>query len=152
ALDPASLAGNNRAFLADPESVLGVFVVGDEDDCTLSTTEQDGEFVCHPVPLNSMTGSLKCSQPAVDICSTGDTGELDHLTPVRISADRIKALRGFDQTRLFVAPVAGPPAPAVPDCSTLLPEPSCYSPSSGSASPGNRFYEWALSFTHTLDA
>jgi cysteine-rich repeat protein len=151
ALDPASLLGSNSAFLRTPNSVLGIVVISDEDDCTSTLEENNGEITCTPALHDSVVGGLRCTQPeSENICGTGVQGEAENLTPVSEFTDRIKALR--DELHLYVATLAGPPAPPVVDCENLFPVPSCFNSTSGSASPGNRYFEFANQFANRSDA
>lgn len=151
ALDPASLFGSNSGLLSSPNSVLGIVVISDEDDCTESITEQGGEFICSSLALNNQTGSLRCAQStSEEICNTGQTGQFENLTNVDLFVDRIKSLR--DEDHLYAATISGPPAAALDDCERLLPVPSCNNPSTGSASPGNRYFDFVNQFENRSDA
>jgi hypothetical protein len=66
ALDEDSLAGNNSAFLQDPNGILAVIFIGDEDDCTLQITT--GSTISCGVPVGDEDAideeaSAFCSQP-----------------------------------------------------------------------------------------
>jgi hypothetical protein len=153
ALDPASLASSNHAFLQTPNSVLGIVVISDEDDSTLSISDTSGEVRCHPFSLiNSPIGGLITTQSVEEenICGTGISGQFENLAPTQGFVDRIKALR--DEEHLYVATIAGPPAPSVANCEFLFPEPSCVSGSTGNASAGNRYFEFVSQFANRSDA
>ena len=152
ALDPASLVGSNSAFLRTPNSVLGLVVISDEDDGTGSTSETDGQLTCTPLALGSspIQGLLSTQSVNENVCGTGVTGQFENLTPVQEFVDRIKALR--DEEHLYVATMSGPPAPSVADCENLFPVPSCTSENTGSASPGNRYFEFVRQFANRSDA
>ena len=157
ALDADSLTGNNAAFLADPDSVLAVVIIGDEDDCTLGvSTENNGGSVRCEVPAEDndaeKVGSLLCSQRSdEDICGTGVTGLLDRLVPAATFADSLRELRS--EERLFVATIVGPPTIPVARCGTgPSVAPSCEAASTGSAAPGNRFLLFTDEFSNTVDS
>jgi hypothetical protein len=149
ALDAASLAGNNSGFLTNPDSILAIVFLGDEDDCADEAIEQGGDLICEPVTLNSNSGSLKCSVSG-PICDFNDQGQFANLVAVQQFADRIKGVR--PEEKIFIATISGPPGPIIPDCDLKLPVPSCFNEGSGSASPGNRLFEFAQLFPNRIDA
>lgn len=155
ALDEESLSGDNSAFLNNPDSLLALIFVGDEDDCTLNMIREDGgrRIRCESAPLTSI-GSLKCALPSSqnNICNTGIAGSLDALTPIEELAAEIKKARGGDDRKLFVATVTGPPEVAIADCGSRLPIPSCENEETGIASPGNRFFLFAKQFANSIDS
>jgi hypothetical protein len=156
-LDADSLAGNNAAFLTNPDSVLAVIIIGDEDDCTLDiSTENDGKSVRCEVPSDSdaitAVGSLLCSQRSEEnICGTGVTGLLDQLVPTSVFVDALKALRSEEQ--LFIATIVGPPTLPVALCGgEKNVKSSCEAQATGSAAPGNRFLSFVDKFKNTIDS
>jgi hypothetical protein len=154
-LDKDSLSGNNAAFLTNPDSVLAVIMVGDEDDCTLGVSVEEGSVHCE-VPAEDAAalevGSLLCSQPSSEnICGTGVTGLSDLLVSTNTFVDSLKAVRSDDQ--LFVASITGPPTIPVASCGAVKEVlPSCEASTTGKASPGNRFLSFTSEFINTVDS
>jgi hypothetical protein len=153
ALDQDSLANENNGFFNianDP--LLAVIFLGDEDDGTDgNAVVSGGEFQCEALPIGgSPAGGLLSASPEPNLCGTGVDGKFEDLEPVETFADQIFAIR--PDNKIFVASISGPPGAVVANCNDNFPVPSCFNAVSGSASPGNRLFQFTQQFTNKFDA
>lgn len=146
ALDAESLESTNGALLGDPDSVLALVLLSDEDDCSRGGLVAPGAFVSSGEALGT---SLQCALPAALRDCEGNPGVFDSLLPVQEVASQLAALR--PAARTLVASIAGPPDSVSFDCSVdaRSPAPSCSS-AEGRATPGNRLAEFATLFPHHI--
>ena len=119
----------NNGFLRR-DAPLAIVFVSDEDDC--STTDSSLFD-----PNSTELGDLR----------TRCVRWGDMLEPVNTYVDAFLALKGGDRRRVVVAAITGPSGPVI--LNSRKPggqEPSCWTPSLGQATPGNRFVELVNAF------
>jgi hypothetical protein len=154
ALDETSLAAGGENFGFDPrdnDALLAVVLLGDEDDGVSVAQINNGEFRAQPLSLaGSEIGGLLSASNETNICGSGIDGQLDNLEPVETFANELKRIR--PENKIFVATISGPPGATIADCVNNFPVPACDNALSGSASPGNRLFQFAQLFENKFDA
>lgn len=152
-LDADSLANENLGFLNlanDP--LLAVIILADEDDGTNGNVViSGGQFQAEALSIGgSPIGGLLSASAEQNICGSGIDGKFEDLEDTQTFADQLFALR--PDNKLFVASIVGPPGALVADCANNFPVPSCSNAFSGSASPGNREFQFTQQFSNKFDA